>query len=133
MRDIALGELALQPGARLKPKCAYLPRPRVLDLWADSVRRCPGALAVRAEDRVVTFEQLDDMSNRLAKTLREKGVGPEVRVGVHAGRSIELVLGILSVWKAGGAYVPLDPGSRPSASHTCSPTAKRGSCSARSR
>ena len=41
--------------------------------------------------------------------LRQKGVGPEVLVGVFAERSFEMVLALLAVLKAGGAYVPLDP------------------------
>ena len=35
--------------------------------------------------------------------------GPDVLVGICAGRSPELVVGLLGVLKAGGAYVPLDP------------------------
>ncbi|MEW5931039.1 MAG: non-ribosomal peptide synthetase, partial [Gemmatimonadota bacterium] len=37
------------------------------------------------------------------------GVGPESRVGVLAGRTPELVVGMLAAMRAGGAYVPLDP------------------------
>src|SRR5262249_37576370 len=50
-----------------------------------------------------------ERSNRLANHLRRKGVGPEVRVGILARRSLEMVVGLLGILKAGGAYVPLDP------------------------
>src|SRR5207302_1910366 len=40
---------------------------------------------------------------------RERGVGPDVLVGLCITRSIEMVVGMLGVLKAGGAYVPLDP------------------------
>ena len=48
-------------------------------------------------------------ANQLARHLRSLGVGPEVRVGLCAERSLEMVVGLLGVLKAGGAYVPLDP------------------------
>jgi non-ribosomal peptide synthetase component F len=41
--------------------------------------------------------------------LRERGVGPQVRVGLALERSLEMVVGLLAILKAGGAYVPLDP------------------------
>ena len=37
------------------------------------------------------------------------GVGPDMLVGLHMPRSLELVVGALAIHKAGGAYVPLDP------------------------
>ena len=48
-------------------------------------------------------------ANRLAWMLRERGVGPQVRVGLALERSLEMVIGLLAILKAGGAYVPLDP------------------------
>src|SRR6185295_16447837 len=53
---------------------------------------------------------LNARANRLARRLRDVGVGPEERVALWAERSVELVVGLLAVLKAGGAYVPLDPG-----------------------
>ncbi|MDN5936185.1 MAG: amino acid adenylation domain-containing protein, partial [Nitrosospira sp.] len=53
--------------------------------------------------------ELNLRANRLAHHLIELGVKPEVKVGIAAERSIEMVVGLLAILKAGGAYVPLDP------------------------
>ena len=67
------------------------------------------ALAVDDGQYRYTYASLDAQAQRLAKALIVQGVGPEVRVAIHAERSCEYVLGILAVLKAGGAFVPLDP------------------------
>ena len=82
----------------------------VLARWSRTVGENPQALAVRFEDETITRADLDAQSSTLAARLVALGITREVRVGVHAPRSIELVLGLLAVLKAGGVYVPLDPG-----------------------
>lgn len=57
----------------------------------------------------LSYAQLDERANRLAWMLRERGVGPHVRVGLALPRSLEMVIGLLAILKAGGACVPLDP------------------------
>ena len=57
----------------------------------------------------LTYRELEARANRLAWMLRERGVGPQVRVGLALPRSLEMVVGLLAILKAGGAYVPLDP------------------------
>ncbi len=52
---------------------------------------------------------MNSRANQLARYLRDRGVGPEVCVGVCFERSLDLVVGLLGILKAGGAYVPLDP------------------------
>jgi amino acid adenylation domain-containing protein len=52
-----------------------------------------------------------DQAARLARTLAEHGVGPDIRVGVCAGRGIGMLTALLGVLWAGGAIVPLEPDS----------------------
>ncbi|MCE9667443.1 amino acid adenylation domain-containing protein [Myxococcus stipitatus] len=69
----------------------------------------PQATALVCGAHRLTYAQLEARANQLATWLRAQGVGPEVRVGVCAERSPELVVALLGILKAGGAYVPLDP------------------------
>ena len=68
----------------------------------------PQALAVSSPDGLLTYGQLEELSNQLANRLRRLGVGPEVTVGLFLPRSAELVIALLAVAKAGGAYLPID-------------------------
>jgi amino acid adenylation domain-containing protein len=72
--------------------------------------RAPHAVAVSCGDERLTYGELDERANRLARRLRARGVGPEARVGLCLERGIDAVVGILAILKAGGAYVPMDPG-----------------------
>ncbi|MGD2115286.1 MAG: amino acid adenylation domain-containing protein, partial [Acidobacteriota bacterium] len=69
----------------------------------------PEAPALRFEGETLSYRELAQRSNRLARALRRLGVGPEVPVGVALERSFELVVSLVAVLKAGGAYVPIDP------------------------
>ncbi|WP_189269769.1 non-ribosomal peptide synthetase, partial [Streptomyces fuscichromogenes] len=79
------------------------------DLFAQQVDRAPDSIALVYGARRLTYRELDERSNRLARVLIAHGVGPEARVGVVMSRSADLVVALLAVGKAGGAYVPVDP------------------------
>jgi len=81
----------------------------VPQLVAEQAAATPGATALVAGDRALTYRELDMWADRLAQRLRALGVGPDVLVGLCVERSIEMVVGALGILKAGGAYVPLDP------------------------
>jgi tyrocidine synthetase-3 len=57
----------------------------------------------------ITYKELNERSNQLARRLRSKGVGGDTMVGIMLHRSIEAIIGLLAVLKAGGAFLPLDP------------------------
>ena len=81
----------------------------VHEIFAAQARRAPDAPALVFESQHLTYRELDERSNQLARYLRRLGVGPEALVGVYLERSVEMVVALLGVLKAGGAYVPLDP------------------------
>ncbi|BBP58423.1 non-ribosomal peptide synthase/polyketide synthase [Pseudomonas sp. St316] len=81
----------------------------VQGLIEDQVRRTPDAPALVFGEQRLSYAELNARANRLAHTLIEHGVGPDVLVGIAVERSVEMVLGLLAILKAGGAYVPLDP------------------------
>ncbi|HST62231.1 MAG TPA: condensation domain-containing protein, partial [Longimicrobium sp.] len=124
----ALEQLASDPDRRLSALDLMGPveRAQVLEGWShaagpswedrtihalfqEQAARTPDAVAVAGEDGTLTYGELDRRANRLAHHLVERGVGPEMRVGVCLERSPELVVALLAILKAGGAYVPLDP------------------------
>ncbi|MET0621639.1 MAG: amino acid adenylation domain-containing protein, partial [Pyrinomonadaceae bacterium] len=78
-------------------------------LFEAQAARTPERVALSFGDERVTYAELNRRANGLAHRLRAAGVGPETLVGVLAGRSVEMLVGLLAVLKAGGAYVPLDP------------------------
>ena len=79
-------------------------------LFAEQAARTPAAIAVVSERASLGYGELDERANRLAGYLAERGVGPEVRVGLCLERGVEMVVATLAVLRAGGAYVPLDAG-----------------------
>ncbi|OMF39086.1 non-ribosomal peptide synthetase, partial [Paenibacillus peoriae] len=68
----------------------------------------PDHVAVVYEERQLTYRELNERANQLARRLRNEGIGRESIVGILSERSVDMLVGVLAVWKAGGAYVPLD-------------------------
>ncbi len=81
----------------------------LLDDFEDQVKRQPDASAFFCAGQQLSYGQLDQRSNQLARRLNDLGVGHELLVGVCLERSLELPVVLLAVFKSGGAYLPLDP------------------------
>jgi len=64
----------------------------------------------KAGSRELTYSELDQKSNRLARLLRKNGAAAESVVGIMMEPSVEMVTGLMAILKAGGAYLPIDPG-----------------------
>ncbi|WEJ04084.1 non-ribosomal peptide synthetase [Pseudomonas sp. FJ2-5-13] len=94
--------LGAEKGAHRLDQCIH-------QLFSQQASQRPDAPALTFAGVTLSYAQLDERANRLAWMLRERGVGPQVRVGLALPRSLEMVIGLLAILKAGGAYVPLDP------------------------
>ncbi|WP_409282042.1 amino acid adenylation domain-containing protein [Pseudomonas putida] len=88
---------------------AYPTKLGVYRLFEQQVCRTPDAVALRFGEQTLSYAELNRQANQLAHALRERGVGPEVLVGVAMPRGPRMLVGLLAIFKAGGAYVPLDP------------------------
>lgn len=70
---------------------------------------CPTQMALLGDGTEWTYGELNARSNRLARYLRQRGVGLEAPVAVCLQRSPQLIEAFLAVLKAGSVYVPLNP------------------------
>lgn len=79
------------------------------ELFEEQAQRTPDKVAVVFENERLTYRDLNDCANQLARHLRALGVGPETITAICIKRSLNMVIGILGILKAGGAWLPLDP------------------------
>ena len=81
-------------------------------LFAAQVDRAPDTLAIVDGDRMLSYLELDQAAERVARRLRphlRPGRGGFPAVAVCMDRRLELAVALLATVKAGAAYVPLDP------------------------
>ncbi|MBO4891416.1 MAG: amino acid adenylation domain-containing protein [Prevotella sp.] len=69
----------------------------------------PDHEALVAIDAKYTYKEMDDVTNRIAAALRQKGVKERDRVALLLPRTSRLILSLFGVLKAGAAYIPCDP------------------------
>ncbi|MCY7716233.1 non-ribosomal peptide synthetase [Bacillus altitudinis] len=81
-----------------------------LTKWFEhNVRKQPNAVALSAGDHTMTYAELNEQANRLARHLQKNGVGHQTVTAILAERTPELIVSLLAVLKAGATYVPIDP------------------------
>jgi amino acid adenylation domain-containing protein/non-ribosomal peptide synthase protein (TIGR01720 family) len=112
-----LGKLSLLSGEE-ESKLLYLfnataaeyPRSQpIYRLFEEQAAKTPDRIAIRHEEDALTYRELNERSNCLARQLQNRGIGKETVVGLLTKHSLETVIGILAILKAGGAYLPIDP------------------------
>ena len=115
--DVPVGRVSLAGDASLLPARlaigADAPEGRDgcpwIERFEEHARARPDATAVVFGDQRLTYAELDARANQLAWHLRDLGVAADGLVGVHAERSLGLVVTLLGIQKAGAGYVPLEP------------------------
>ena len=91
-----------------KTTALYRKNETLVDLFEEQVEETPDNIAVICNEREVTYRQLDEMANQVARHLQKCGVPQGALVALLAERSIEMMTGILGILKAGCAYLPLN-------------------------
>jgi amino acid adenylation domain-containing protein len=84
------------------------PEATLTQLFAEQVKRTPGATAVSGPDGDMTYAELDRRASAVAAALRARGLGRDDRIGLLAGRSAAAIAAVWGVLKAGAAYLPVD-------------------------
>ena len=87
----------------------YNPEETVLSCFRQHVAQHPDKVALAYKDQQYTYRQVDDLSNRIAGYLIEKGFGREDVISILIPRCEWMLIAPLGVLKAGCAYQPLDP------------------------
>lgn len=87
----------------------YEKQQTLIDLFEEQADKTPDVKALVLGNETLTYRQLEERANQLARMLKEKGLGAEKIAVLSLGRSFTMIVGILAVLKAGGAYLPADP------------------------
>ncbi|MCM3782687.1 amino acid adenylation domain-containing protein [Neobacillus mesonae] len=91
------------------PEAAEIEEKQVTEWFEEQAARTPDHIAVSYNNQSITYDELNNRVNRLARLLIQKGAGPERIVAILLNRSIDMVVSMLAVLKSGAAYMPLDP------------------------
>lgn len=78
-------------------------------IFEAQAEKTPDNPAVVCGADVLSYLELNRRANQAARVLAHEGIATGQVVGIIAGPSVEMVVGILAILKAGGAYLPIDP------------------------
>lgn len=79
------------------------------EIFEQQVMRTPDKIAYRYKNEMITFDELNKRTNKVARVLKSLGIGPKIIVAICFDKSIELQIILLAIIKTGAAYLPLDP------------------------
>jgi non-ribosomal peptide synthetase component F len=79
------------------------------EFFEAQVARRPSRPAIEALGEKLSYEELDELANQIARWLRARGVGRGSLVGLYLTKSHLLFASLLGILKAGAGYVPVDP------------------------
>jgi amino acid adenylation domain-containing protein len=94
---------------KLNQTIGTFPNKPLHELISDACLCFSEKVAIECTDCCLTYKQLEEQSDRLAKHLLSLGLKSENRVGIYMNSSCDLITSLLGVLKAGCCYVPLDP------------------------
>jgi len=78
------------------------------EIFAATVAAKPDALCLKTESLRLTYRDVDDQANAIARGLLRLGERPGDVVGLWMGRGVELLIGQIAIAKTGAAWLPFD-------------------------
>lgn len=78
-------------------------------LFESQAKKTPNNDAVIDGNYRISYQELNERSNQVARKLQQLGLKENELVGILSERCKESIINILGVLKAGGGYVPIDP------------------------
>ena len=110
--EVPMMSLAQRQAMLVDWNATLLDVPKQSNLPAEFSRQAqatPEKVAVRQGIEQLTYQQLEEQSNRFARFLIQQGVKHGDLVGICTTRRPRLLIQLLGILKAGAGYVPLDP------------------------
>jgi amino acid adenylation domain-containing protein len=86
-----------------------LPDLRFHELFEQRAKAHPDDVAAIHGDRTLTYAELNERANVLARALLSRGLRPEGVVAVVTERNLDWMTAVIAVFKAGGTYLPIEP------------------------
>ncbi|MGG1652503.1 amino acid adenylation domain-containing protein [Paenibacillus sp. NRS-1780] len=81
----------------------------VIELWEERVAQTPDAIALEWREEKLTYRQVNEQANQIARALRSRNISRDQVVGIMLFPSCLRVVSVMGVLKAGAAYLPIDP------------------------
>ncbi|SEC23068.1 amino acid adenylation domain-containing protein [Tenacibaculum sp. MAR_2009_124] len=81
----------------------------LIDLISDQVYKTPNSIAIAHNNITLTYKELDERSNQLARFLHNRSTSSDNLIGICLERGLDMIVGLLGILKSGAAYVPIDP------------------------
>ncbi|MCB9252009.1 MAG: non-ribosomal peptide synthase/polyketide synthase [Flavobacteriales bacterium] len=98
-----------QIGSFNQTEATYPKDKTIVELFEQQVKKTPNQTALIYEQKRMSYEELNERSNRLAHYLIRQGVTKDTLIPLCMERGMEMIVAILGILKSGGAYVPIDP------------------------
>lgn len=81
----------------------------IIELFEEQVQKTPNQIALIEKGQKMTYQELNEKANQLARFLKEeKKVKKQEIVGIAMEKSFEMYIAILAVLKLDGVYLPID-------------------------
>ncbi len=80
----------------------------IVDLFEEQVEKTPDNIAVVFEDEKLTYKELNEKANSLARYLINQDIKPGTVIGLRLNKRLEMIIGILAIIKSGCCYLPIN-------------------------